>query len=69
MADAEMLKKLKSEQEIDMIRGKMLVNAATQEELHDFLFYVSFIEGMVEDASNEDFYGTEGWRHLIGWEH
>lgn len=59
---------IKDEQTIDTIRGKMLVAAATQEELHDFLRYVTVIEGLVEDASNEDFYGTEGWRHKIGWD-
>ena len=59
--------KLRSEKEIDMIRGKMLVNAATKEELHDFLFYVSELESLVEEASMEDLYGTEGWRHKLGW--
>lgn len=62
------MKDILSEKELDMIRGKMLVAAATQEELHDFLRYVSVIEGLVEDASIEDFYGTEGWRHRIGWD-
>jgi len=57
---------LRSERELDMIRGKMLVNAASQEELHDFLRYVTVLEGLVEDASMADFYGTEGWRHKIG---
>lgn len=62
------MKQILPENKIDEIRGKMLVNAATQEELHDFLRYVSKIEGMVEDASNEDFYGTEGYRHILGWD-
>ena len=56
------------EREIDMIRGKMLVGAATPGELQSFLFYVSLIEGFVEEASDSDFYGTEGWRHSIGWD-
>lgn len=60
--------KIRPEREIDMIRGKMLVNHASTEELHDFLRYVSALESMVEDASNADFYGTEGWRHNIGWD-
>lgn len=62
------MKKLKSERELDMIRGKMLVNVATQQELHDFLYYVTTLEGLVEEASNEDFFGTEGWHHRIGWD-
>ena len=39
-----------------------MVGAASNEELLDFLEYVSAIEALVEEASNEDFYGTEGWR-------
>ena len=59
---------LKSEREIDMIRGKMLVAAATADELAEFLKYVSAIENLVEEASNEDFYGTRGWQRRLGWE-
>jgi len=58
---------IKSEQEINMIRGKMLVNAATQDELLDFLHYVGMLETLVEEASLEDFYGTEGYNHRLGW--
>lgn len=60
--------KLKSERELDMIRGKMLVGAATSDELQAFLTYVSTLEGLVEEASKEDFWGSEGWRHKIGWD-
>ena len=59
---------VKSEREIDMIRGKMSVNAATQEEVMEFMKYVVFLESMVEEASCEDFYGTDGWRHRLGWD-
>ena len=59
---------LREEQEINMIRGKMLCNAAMRDELHDFLRYVSVLESLVGEASDEDFFGTEGWRHRIGWE-
>lgn len=60
--------KLLPENELDKIRGKMLVGKATRQELSEFLKYVSAIEGLVEDASLEDFYGTEGWRHQLGWD-
>ena len=59
---------LKSEKELTIIRGKMMCNMASMEELHDFLNYVSVIESLVEDASMGDFYGTEGWRRRIGWD-
>ena len=57
-----------SEKEINIIRGKMLVAAASKEELHIFLTYVSAIEALVEEASIEDFYGTEGYEHRLGWD-
>ena len=61
-------RELKSERQINMIRGKMLVNAATQDELHDFLLYVNHIERLLEEGDNMDVFGTEGWRHCIGWD-
>jgi len=57
---------IKPMRELDVIRGKMLVGHATIEELQDFLSYVSALEGLVEDASVEDFYGSEGWQHRLG---
>jgi hypothetical protein len=57
-----------SEKELNMIRGKMIVGKASIEEVRNFLEYVSIIEGLVEYASEQDFYGTEGWRHWVGLE-
>lgn len=54
--------------EIDMIRGKLIVGKATVEECHTFLEFVNQLEAMVEEASMEDFYGTEGWEHRLGWD-
>lgn len=59
---------LKSQRELDVIRGKILVNAANTDELHDFLKYVSALESALDEASFEDFFGTEGWQHWIGVE-
>lgn len=58
--------KLPTEQQLNIIRGKMLVAAASIDELHDFLRYVGELEVLVDEASQEDFYGTEGWQHKIG---
>ena len=58
--------KLRPERELDMIRGKMMVAAATKEEMADFLTYVAVIEGLLEEADCEDYFGTEGWRHKVG---
>lgn len=60
--------KLLKMRELDTIRGKMMVGHATPEEMRDFLTYVSALEGLIEDASIEDFYGTEGWQHKLGIE-
>ena len=57
--------KLKTERELDTIRGKMLVAKATAEELQAFLLYVTKLESLIEEASIEDFYGTEGWQHRM----
>jgi hypothetical protein len=57
--------KIKSASEINVIRTKILVGDATKRDIQDFLFYVSMIEMLVEEASDEDFYGTEGWRKRL----
>lgn len=60
--------KLQPIRKLDEIRGKMLVAKATADELQNFLNYVGALEGLVEQASMEDFYGTEGWQHYLGLE-
>jgi hypothetical protein len=60
--------KVKSQSEINIIRAKILVGDASKRDMQDFLYYVSLIESLVQEASDEDFYGTEGWRHRIGME-
>ena len=60
-------KELLSERDINMIRGRLQANVASQGEINEFLKYVSCLESLIEDASNMDFYGTEGWRHRV-WE-
>ena len=57
-----------TEKQINVIRGKMMVGKASQQELLDFLEYVAAIEALVEEASNEDFYGPEGWQYRIDME-
>jgi len=57
-----------SEQELNIIRGKILSLKATDHEVIQFMSYVSKLEELIEEASNYDFYGTEGWKHLIGWD-
>ena len=56
------------ERKLDEIRGKMMVGHATPEEMRDFLTYVTKLESLVEEASNVDFWGSEGWHRQMGWD-
>jgi hypothetical protein len=60
--------KILKENQLDMIRGKMLVAAATPAELQAFLVYVSALESLLDRCDSEDFFGTEGWRREVGWD-
>jgi hypothetical protein len=54
-----------TEKQVNTIRGKMSVGKASIEEIEEFLKYVAEIEKLVEQASNEDFYGTQGWQYIV----
>ena len=56
---------MKTLRELDVIRGKMISGNATIEEIQSFLVYVTKLEELVEEASNEDFYGTQGWTYRV----
>ena len=58
--------KLLNEKKLNIIRGKMLVAAATQQELRKFLMYVSALETLLDETNQDDYFGTEGWQHHIG---
>lgn len=45
--------KVKSEREINIIRAKVLVGDATTVERQDFLYYVSLLEFMLEEAGDK----------------
>ena len=49
-------KELLSERDINMIRGRLQANVASQGEINEFLKYVSCLESLIEDASNMDFW-------------
>lgn len=57
---------LKPLRELDVIRGKMLVSAASVEENHAFLRYVASLESLLDEADLDDYFGTEGWQHHLG---
>jgi hypothetical protein len=52
--------------ELNIIRGKNLVGAATKEDIDTLFKYLDKIEFSLERADNDDLLGTEGWRHFCG---
>lgn len=56
-----------SKEEFYEIKGKISVMKATEKEVEDFMEVVAEIFGMVKEASNDDFYGSQGYEYLLGW--
>lgn len=57
-----------SESEYNQIIGKILIGGQTEEELTDFLQIIQQFESMLDEADCDDYFGTEGWRHRLGWD-
>ncbi len=57
---------MKTESELNIIRGKILACKASPSEAEVFMKYVDLIEELLEQTDNADFFGTEGWRRYIG---
>ncbi len=56
-----------TKEEFYEIKGKIRSMKATEKEVDDFMEIVSEVFGMVEDASCDDFYGSQGYEYLLGW--
>lgn len=59
---------VQKEQTLYVIRGKNLVGKATKGDVHKLFEHIDALEEFLEEYSNEDTFGTEGWRHAIGQE-
>lgn len=57
-----------SEKDYNILVGKLAVGELTQEERFDLLELISTFEGMLDEADGDDYFGTEGWRHRLGWD-
>jgi len=57
-----------TEKEINIIRGKNLVNKATQEDIDKLFKYIDALEEFLDEGDGDDLFGTEGWRHKLGLE-
>ena len=51
--------------ELNIIRGKTLVGAASREELLSVFGHLDAMEMKLDELDCEDALGTEGWRHTI----
>jgi hypothetical protein len=55
--------RIASDSEINVIRGKALVGAASPEDTWTLLQHITALEHVLdEEADPEDMFGTEGWR-------
>lgn len=57
---------LLSEREINIIRGKAIVGAASPVELMSVFGHWDLMEAKMNEVEGNDFFGTEGWRHFFG---
>jgi hypothetical protein len=58
--------KFLKESELNQIRGKSMVGAATPKEIISVFQHYDLIEAGLNELDEEDFFGTEGWRHFFG---
>lgn len=58
-----------NEKEYNKTLGKILSGKGLNEdEANSFVEIVGRMESMLEDTDQEDFFSTEGWRHIMGWD-
>lgn len=55
--------KLLSDKELNIIRGKASVGAATVGEILSVFEHLDAMEAKMEEADGDDFFGPDGWRH------
>lgn len=54
-----------TERERNMIRGKASVGHASPEEILSVFEHYDLLEMELDKLDYDDFFGTEGWRHLL----
>lgn len=50
------------------VKGQILSGSADHEDVVDWMNVIEKVFEMVDEASCEDFYGTEGYKHALGWD-
>lgn len=59
---------VKTESAVNVIRGKNLVGKATQSDILLLLEHIDALHLWLDELDSQDFFGTEGWRHVVGIE-
>lgn len=55
-----------TEKELNTIRGKAMVGHATPDEIMSVFGHLDALEMQLDEREQDDFFGTEGWRHAFG---
>lgn len=58
--------KVQTEKTLNIIRGKNIVAAATADDVNKLLEHIDALEDFLDEQDEDDVFGTEGWRHLLG---
>lgn len=58
---------LLSKRELNTIRDKVSVGHASVREIQQVFGHIDALEFKLEELDNEDFFGTEGFRHFFGY--
>ena len=60
------VKKLLTQKEINIIRGKVEVGKAKPKDILRVFDHWDLMEDTMNGMERDDFFGTEGWRHFFG---
>lgn len=56
------------EQEVSVERGRVLAGVHSKERIAQLFDVIDAMKELLDEADQTDTFGTEGWRHRIGWE-
>lgn len=54
--------------QLNTIRGKAIAGKATTKEILSVFGHLDKLEAKLDETEQDDFFGTEGWRHFFGLE-
>jgi hypothetical protein len=58
-----------TEKEFNVCIGKILAGKGlSEEDAINFVEDVNEMQSMLDDGDQEDYFGSEGWRHRMGWD-